>query len=552
MNKILLVGINSQYVHTNLAVRYIKNYVENYSSMKLDIYESSINNQLSAILMDIFEKNPEKVIFSTYIWNKEYVFKLVKEIKKIMPSISIILGGPEVSYQTAEIMNENPEIDFIISGEGERTTLKFLSNGIEGTKGVFYRKDGQIKFNGYQLPIENLDEIPFPYSVEELKNSKNKILYYESSRGCPFECSYCMSSIDKSVRYFSLDRVKEDLKRFLQEGITLIKFVDRTFNIDKRRYMDLWNFLLENYRKDITFHFEISGDLFDEETISFLEKIPKDFFQFEIGVQTINEKTMKAIKRENNLTKLRNNVLKIKDNIHLHLDLIAGLPYEDYNTFKDSFDYVYGLKPEMIQLGFLKILKGTLIFGQVETYSYKFLDFPPYEVLSNEFISYEEIAELKKIETVLDYYYNSENYPKSIEYILKKNYERAFDFYEDIARYYDSCGYFKVSHKQVSIFNHLYEFYLYKSFSDIKIFTEYLKYDYLTLGKPGNYPYWIKSSKDKEKYNDILKGMDFKSIREGHNRTEYEKFEYNVISDMDGEVEILFIYNGKETKIREY
>ncbi len=552
MNKILLVGINSQYVHTNLAVRYIKNYVENYSSMKLDIYESSINNQLSAILMDIFEKNPEKVIFSTYIWNKEYVFKLVKEIKKIMPSISIILGGPEVSYQTAEIMNENPEIDFIISGEGERTTLEFLSNGIEGTKGVFYRKDGQIKFNGYQLPIENLDEIPFPYSVEELKNSKNKILYYESSRGCPFECSYCMSSIDKSVRYFSLDRVKEDLKRFLQEGITLIKFVDRTFNIDKRRYMDLWNFLLENYRKDITFHFEISGDLFDEETISFLEKIPKDFFQFEIGVQTINEKTMKAIKRENNLTKLRNNVLKIKDNIHLHLDLIAGLPYEDYNTFKDSFDYVYGLKPEMIQLGFLKILKGTLIFGQVETYSYKFLDFPPYEVLSNEFISYEEIAELKKIETVLDYYYNSENYPKSIEYILKKNYERAFDFYEDIARYYDSCGYFKVSHKQVSIFNHLYEFYLYKSFSDIKIFTEYLKYDYLTLGKPGNYPYWIKSSKDKEKYNDILKGMDFKSIREGHNRTEYEKFEYNVISDMDGEVEILFIYNGKETKIREY
>ena len=552
MSKILLVGINSQYVHTNLAIRYIKNYVEKYSSFELEIYESSINNQLSAILTDIFEKNPEKIIFSTYIWNKEYVFKLVKEIKKIMPNTSVILGGPEVSYQSTEIMKENPEIEFIVAGEGERTTLELLSKTIEDVKGVFYRKDDQIKFNGYQSPIGDLDEIPFPYSDEELKNSKNKILYYESSRGCPFECSYCMSSLDKSVRYFSVDRVKEDLSRFLQNGITLIKFVDRTFNIDKKRYMNLWNFLLENYREGVTFHFEISGDLFDEETTSFLEKIPKDFFQFEIGVQTINEKTMKAIKRETNLTKLGNNVLRIKDNIHLHLDLIAGLPYEDYDTFKDSFDYVYRLKPEMIQLGFLKVLKGTLIFGQVETYGYKFLNFPPYEVLSNEFISYDEITALKKIETVLDYYYNSENYPKSIEYILKNHYEKPFEFYEDISRYYDNCGYFKVSHKQVSIFNHLYEFYVYKGFSDIEIFTEYLKYDYLTLGKPGSYPHWIQSSKDKEKYNEILKNMNFKSVREGHNKTEFEKFKYNVISDKTGEAEILFIYNGKETEIQEY
>lgn len=552
MNKILLVGINSQYVHTNLAIRYIKNYVEKYSSMKLDIYESSINNQLSAILTDIFEKKPEKIIFSTYIWNKEYVFKLIKEIKKIMPDTSVILGGPEVSFQSVEIMNYNPEIDFIVAGEGERTTLKLLSESIEDIKGVFYRKDGQIKFNGYQSPIENLDEIPFPYSEEELQNSKNKILYYESSRGCPFECSYCMSSLDKSVRYFSLERVKEDLKRFLSNGITLIKFVDRTFNIDKKRYMNLWTFLLGNYREEVTFHFEISGDLFDDETISFLEKVPKGFFQFEIGVQTIHEKTMNVIKRKNDLTKLGNNVLRIKNNIHLHLDLIAGLPYEDYNTFKSSFDYVYGLKPEMIQLGFLKVLKGTLIHGQVETYGYKFLDFPPYEVLSNDFMSFGEITELKKIETVLDYYYNSENYLKSLEHILKNHYESPFGFYEDIARYYDSCGHFKVSHKPVSIFNYLYEFYVYKGFSDIEIFTEYLKYDYLTIGKPGSYPYWINSLKDKEKYNVILKSMDFKSVREGHNRTEFEMFKYNVISDKAGEVEILFIYKGKETKIQEY
>lgn len=551
MNKILLVGINSQYVHTNLAVRYIKRYVEKYSSLKLEIYESTINNQFASILMEIFEKNPEKVIFSTYIWNKEYVFKLAKEIKKIMPEMPVILAGPEVTYNSAEVMRENPHIDFIIAGEGERSTLSLLTESIEDVKGVFYRSGEEIKFNGYMPLIDNLDEVPFPYFDEELKNSENKILYYESARGCPFACSYCMSALDKTVRYFSMERVKNDLTRFLDNGITLIKFVDRTFNLDKKRYMELWKFLLGKYKKGTTFHFEISGDYFDEETILFLEKVPKDFFQFEVGVQTINDKTMKAIKRDNNLPRLTDNMLRIKENIHLHLDLIAGLPYEDYDTFKNSFDYVYNLKPEMVQLGFLKLLRGTPIYSEKEKYNYRFLDFPPYEVLSNDFISYDELVKLKKVETVLDYYYNSERFSKSVDYILKNHYESPFEFYEDMAEYYDSLGYFKISHKQVAIFNFLHEFYIHKGFSDVEIFLEYLKYDYLTFGKPGKYPQWFDSSKDKEKYNVLLKNMNFKTIREGHNKTEFEKFSYDVLKNKAGKVDVLFIYNGKKTKVQE-
>jgi radical SAM superfamily enzyme YgiQ (UPF0313 family) len=501
--------------------------------------------------MEIFEKKPEKIIFSTYIWNKEYVFKLAKEIKKIMPETSLILAGPEVTYNSKEVMEENPHIDFIISGEGERSTFGLLTESIEDVKGVFYKEGGEIKFNGPRSPIEDLDEIPFPYLDEELKNSQNKILYYESARGCPFACSYCMSALDKSVRYFSMERVKKDLTRFLDNGITLIKFVDRTFNLDKKRYMELWKFLLENYKEGTTFHFEISGDYFDEETISFLELVPKDFFQFEVGVQTINDKTMKAIKRENDLIKLANNMLRIKDNIHLHLDLIAGLPHEDYDTFKSSFNYVYNLKPEMVQLGFLKVLRGTPIYGEVEKYGYQYLDSPPYEVLCNDFITYDEIVKLKKVETVLDHYYNSERFSESVDYILRNHYESPFEFYEDMATYYDDLGYFKISHKQISIFNFLYEFYIYKGFSNVEIFLEYLKYDYLTFGKPGKYPNWFNSYKDKDKYNVLLKDMNFKTIREGHNKTEFERFTYNVLENKIGEVDILFIYSGRDTKIQE-
>ncbi len=531
MSKIVLAGINSQYVHLNLAVRYLKKYVEANSDLKIEIYETNINNQVFNIIKDIYELNPDKIIFSTYIWNKEYVVEIVRELKKVLPNVEIILGGPEVSYKWEKFMANMPEVDALLLGEGEKVILNFLTkkdkkalgvvyrengeiifNGIEpiienldnalllgeGEKvilnfltkkdkkalGVVYRENGEIIFNGIEPIIENLDIVPFPYEDWELED-RTKIFYYESSRGCPFSCSYCLSSIDKTVRYYSLDRVKKDLKRFLDSPIKLLKFVDRTFNLKKERYMEIWKFLLENYREGITFHFEINANIFDDETLDFLEKVPKGYFQFEIGVQSINPETMVAIKRNNILDKLAHNVRRISRNIHLHLDLIAGLPYETYDIFKDSFNYVYNLKPEMIQLGFLKLLKGTQMYDEVEKYQYKYYSKPPYEVFSNKFISFGELVKLKNLEKMLDYYYNSEKFSYTCDFVIKNNFDSAFTFFEKIADYYDKKGYLKISHKEVALFNILYDFYVENNLKDLDIFVEFLKYDYLALGKPG-------------------------------------------------------------------
>ena len=356
--KILLVGINSQYVHTNISVRYLKNFVKENMECDIDIYESNINNQLIHMLNDIFEINPDVIIFSTYIWNRDFVFDLVRELKKVMPNVEMALGGPEVSYEWNKLMVEIPEIDYIFVGEGEKVVLNFLTKDLKDTKGVVYRENGEVRYNGNEKLIEDLDIIPFPYTDEELQDV-HKIFYYESSRGCPFSCSYCMSSIDKTVRYYSIERTKKDLLRFINSPIRLLKFVDRTFNLKKEKYMAIWKFLLENYRENITFHFEINANIFDDETLEFLKQVPKGFFQFEVGVQTINKEAMASIKRVNYIEKLAKNIENINENIHMHLDLIAGLPYDTYDKFQKSFDYVYKLKPEMIQVGFLKLLRGT-------------------------------------------------------------------------------------------------------------------------------------------------------------------------------------------------
>lgn len=548
MSKIVLAAINSQYVHLNLAVRYLKKYAETNSNIKVDIYETNINNQLLNIIKDIFELDPDKIIFSTYIWNKEYVFEIVKEIKKVLPDVKIILGGPEVSFGWEKVMEENPEIDNILVGEGEKVFLNFLTNENDKVMGLVYRKDGEVCFNGSEKIIEDLDIIPFPYEREELQE-KTKIFYYESSRGCPFNCSYCMSSIDKTVRYYSLDRVKEDLKIFLDSPIRLLKFVDRTFNLKKERYMEIWRFLLENYREGITFHFEINANIFDDETLDFLETIPRGYFQFEIGVQTINSDTMKSINRNNVLDKLAHNIRRINKNIHLHLDLIAGLPYETYEIFKKSFEYVHDLKPEMIQLGFLKLLKGTQMYNEIEKYEYKYFSKPPYEVFSNKFLSFAEIIKLKNLEKILDYYYNSEKFSISTDYIIKNHYEGSFDFYEEMAEYYDKKGYLKISHKETSLFNILHDFYREKQFENIEIFEEYLKFDFIMLGKPGFYPEWLISRKDSELHNSIIKEKGFKSVREGHKNSELEFFRFDIFSGNKEEINIFFDYKTKNYEV---
>ena len=548
MSKIVLAGINSQYVHLNLAVRYLKKYVEANSDLKIEIYETNINNQVFNIIKDIYELNPDKIIFSTYIWNKEYVVEIVRELKKVLPNVEIILGGPEVSYKWEKFMANMPEVDALLLGEGEKVILNFLTKKDKKALGVVYRENGEIIFNGIEPIIENLDIVPFPYEDWELED-RTKIFYYESSRGCPFSCSYCLSSIDKTVRYYSLDRVKKDLKRFLDSPIKLLKFVDRTFNLKKERYMEIWKFLLENYREGITFHFEINANIFDDETLDFLEKVPKGYFQFEIGVQSINPETMVAIKRNNILDKLAHNVRRISRNIHLHLDLIAGLPYETYDIFKGSFNYVYNLKPEMIQLGFLKLLKGTQMYDEVEKYKYKYYSKPPYEVFLNEFISFGELVKLKNLEKMLDYYYNSEKFRYTCDFVIKNNFDSAFTFFEKIADYYDKKGYLKISHKEVALFNILYDFYVENNLKDLDIFVEFLKYDYLALGKPGSYPEWLKSNKDSELHNQLIKDSEFKSVREGHKNSELEEFKYNIFTNKRENINIFFNYKTKKHEI---
>lgn len=548
MKKIVLTAINSQYVHLNVAVRYLKKYVEKNSDIKLDIYETNINNQLMNIIKDLFEKQPDMIIFSTYIWNKEYVFSITKELKKILPDVKIALGGPEVSYEWDKIMAENQEIDYIFTGEGEKVLLNFFTKDISEVKGVVYREGERLKYNGIEPLIENLDIIPFPYDDEELQD-RTKIFYYESSRGCPFNCSYCMSSIDKSVRYYSIERTKEDLKRFIDSPIKLLKFVDRTFNLSKEKYMAIWRFLLENYREGITFHFEINANIFDDETLDFLETVPKGYFQFEIGVQTIDAQAMKSIGRINKLEKLEHNIRRISRNIHLHLDLIAGLPYETYDKFRESFDYVHRLKPEMIQLGFLKLLKGTKMYDEREKYGYKYFSKPPYEVFSNEFISFAEMVKLKNLEKVLDFYYNSEKFSESVQWIIENHYESAFSFYEDVAEYFDKRGYLKVSHKESTLFTLLYEFYLDKGLKDREIFVEYLKYDYLMLGKTGFYPEWFKSKKDGELYDELIRERNYKSIREGHKNSELERFSYNIFTKEFEDIYVFFDYRDRSSKV---
>lgn len=545
--KNILVGINSKYVHTNLAIRYLKKYIEQNSNEKIKIYESSINNNIQKIIRDVVEYEPDNIFFSVYIWNVEMVFKITKELKKILPNKRIILGGPEVSYNPDEILEKNIEIDGILIGEGENVLLNFLTKDIKDVKGVYYREDNKIKFNGFEPLIENLDIIPFPYDDEELEDI-HKIVYYESSRGCPFNCSYCMSSIDKSVRYFSLERTKKDLKRFIDIGTRLVKFVDRTFNLNKDRYMEIWKFLLENYRENITFHFEINANIFDDEVLEFLKKVPRKLFQFEIGVQTTNPSTMKAINRNNSLDRLFHNVTCINKNIHLHLDLIAGLPFEDYETFGKSFDYVYKTKCEMIQLGFLKMLKGTQMKDEGEKYSYKYLDFPPYEILSNEFISYKDICRLKDIEEVLDFYYNSQKFLKSVDFVVENFFESPFKFFESIGDFYKERGYLEVAHKEVAIFNNFVEYYEKMNFPKKEEFLEYLKFDYLFMGKPGFYPAWIEENKDKELHKNIIEKMSFRSTREAHKLTELERFSINIDTKEREDINIFFDYSGEETK----
>ena len=494
--KILLTTLNSKFIHTNLAIRYLKQMVKDIEDINVDIREYTINNELDFILKDIYTNNYDVILFSTYIWNVNDIVKLCNNLKKVKPNIKIALGGPEVTYDSEEAMKKYDFIDYILYGEGElifRDFTKYLIGDmkIEDVDGIVYRSNDSIITNKPMKLLENLDLIPSPYEELDKKEYENRIVYYETSRGCPFNCQYCLSSAIEGLRYFSIDRVKKDLKKLIDARVSQIKFIDRTFNANKKFAMEIMKFLMENDNGYTTYHFEVTAHLLTDDMLEFLKDCKEGLFQFEIGVQSTNEKVLDAVGRRDDFKKLSYVVQKIASfrNIHQHLDLIAGLPYEDYSSFENSFNDVFNLGIEHLQLGFLKMIKGTGIRNQADEHEFRYKEYPPYEVLYNKYISYNEILKLKDIEEILERYFNSKNFVLSMRYIIHNYYkESPFKFFEEFATYFNDNGYFNASQGKNQLYKILVDFYTDKINIETELFKEIVKYDYISLGKTSNVP----------------------------------------------------------------
>lgn len=493
--KILLTTLNSKFIHTNLAIRYIKESIKDL--IDVDIREYTINNQLDYILKDIYLGEYDIVFFSTYIWNIYDIVKLCDNLKKVKPNLVIGLGGPEVSYDSEEAMGKYNFVDYILRDEGEmlmRDLVKYFKGEmkIEDIDGLTYKDmDGKIIKNKDRQPLKNLDLIPSPYDNLDIKEYENRIVYYETSRGCPFNCQYCLSSAIKGLRYFSIDRVKKDLKNLINARVSQIKFIDRTFNANKKFAKEIMQFLMENDNGYTTYHFEVTAHLLDDDMLEFLKDCKEGLFQFEIGVQSTNQQTLDAVGRRDDFNRLSYVVKTIESyqNIHQHLDLIAGLPYEGYDSFENSFNDVFALQIEQLQLGFLKMIKGTGMRAKAEEFEYQYKDYAPYEVLCNKFMTYDEILKLKDIEDILERYYNSNNFSLSVKYIIENYYkESAFKFFEDFATYFDENGYFHLAQGKNQLYSILLDFYKYKIGENYDLFIEILKYDYVSLGKISSVP----------------------------------------------------------------
>ncbi|CEQ19132.1 B12-binding domain-containing radical SAM protein [Paraclostridium sordellii] len=497
--KILLTTLNSKFIHTNLAIRYLNQMVKDIEDIEVDIREYTINNELDFILKDIYKNDYDVILFSTYIWNVNDIVKLCDNLKKVKPNMKIALGGPEVSYDSEDSMKKYDFVDYILYGEGElvfRDFVKHLKGDIkiEDVDGIVYRNNKDIIKNKPMKLLENLDLIPSPYEKLNKEEYENRIVYYETSRGCPFNCQYCLSSTLQGLRYFSIDRVKKDLKALIDARVSQIKFIDRTFNANKKFAMEIMKFLMENDNDYTTYHFEVTAHLLSDDMLEFLKDCKEGLFQFEIGVQTTNEKVLDAVGRRDDFGKLSYVVKKIASyrNIHQHLDLIAGLPYEDYKSFENSFNDVFNLGIEHLQLGFLKMIKGTGIRNRADEHEFRYKDYPPYEVLYNKYISYDQILKLKDIEEILERYFNSKNFVLSMRYIIHNFYKQSpFKFFEDFATYFNDNGYFNMSQGKNQLYKILLDFYLEKININSDLFKEIIKYDYISLGKTSNVPAFL-------------------------------------------------------------
>ena len=460
--KILLVACNAKYIHSNLAVYDLQAYASDYAD-HIVLKEYTINQQKDDIMRDIYLEHPDVVCVSCYIWNLSFVKELMADLIKILPGADFWAGGPEVSYDAEKFLTENSEFKGVMVGEGEETFKELAGYYVEknpqdlkNMTGICYRDGDQIIHNGWRQ-IMDLSSIPFIY--KDLSEFKNRIIYYESSRGCPFSCSYCLSSIDKKLRFRDTETVKKELQFFIDNKVPQVKFVDRTFNCKHDHAMAIWKYINEHDNGVTNFHFEISADLLREEELQEMSTMRPGLIQLEIGVQSTNPDTIKAIHRTMDFEKLKGIVDRIHSfgNIHQHLDLIAGLPYEDYDSFRHSFNDVYALKPQQLQLGFLKVLKGSHMMEMCREYGIVYKTQEPYEVLSTKWLDYDHVLKLKTVENMVEVYYNSGQFQNTLEY-LENFFQDAFSIYERLGSFYMEKGYGDVSHTRMRRYEILLEF----------------------------------------------------------------------------------------------
>lgn len=449
--KILLTAVNAKYIHSNLAVYSIRANAGEYRD-EIELAEYTINQYVEDILQDIYKKKPDLIAFSCYIWNIRHIRELVGELRKVLPNVPIWLGGPEASYDAKGLLESYPEATGVLVGEGEESfyeLCKYYDGKLENladVKGIVYRENDKIIEKPFEL-VKDLSSLKFAY--EDFQDFQHKIIYYESSRGCPFSCSYCLSSIDKSVRFRDLELVKRELQTFIDAGVPQVKFVDRTFNCKVSHAMEIWNYIHEHDNGITNFHFEIAADLITDEELELFAKMRPGLIQLEIGVQSTNEETVCEIRRKMDFSKVAERVTRIKNlgGIHQHLDLIAGLPNENYESFGKSFDDVFALRPEQLQLGFLKVLKGSYMYENRAAYGLIYRSEPPYEVFSTKWISYDEMIRLKGIEQMVELYYNSHQYDRTLQEVFEGE-KSAFKFFESFADDYRAKGYHLVNHSR--------------------------------------------------------------------------------------------------------
>ena len=459
--KVLLTAINAKYIHSNLAVYSLRAYAGKYAQ-QTEIAEYTINQTMDDILSDIYRKKPDILCLSCYLWNILYVEQLITEIHKVLPKMQIWLGGPEVSYNAVSVMEQYPQVTGVMCGEGEETFLELMEywnqerESLDTIKGIVYRENGTCRQNPPR-PVMDLSKVPFVY--DHIEDFQNKIIYYESSRGCPFSCSYCLSSIDKCLRFRNLELVKKELQFFIDHEVPQVKFVDRTFNCKHSHSMAIWTYLKEHDRGKTNFHFEVAADLLNEEEMELIASMRPGLIQLEIGIQSTNPETITEIRRKMNFEEVKRIVKRVqeKGNVHQHLDLIAGLPYEDYERFAQSFRDVYALHPEQLQLGFLKVLKGSYMHEKTEYYQLLYQDRPPFEVLSTKWLSYDDVIRLKGVEEMVEVYYNSGQFVNTLR-LLEKEFTDTFALYESLSRYYEENGLHMINHSRITRYEVLFAF----------------------------------------------------------------------------------------------